>query len=1229
MWGLSLEVVHMDRPSWPPVRGVNGQEREMRRNTVIDMGAYIDDRALDTRSEDRFHLGALADQLATLVSTQRMPLSVAVFGPWGSGKSSLAKLLEEALAKESKSIQFVRIDAWKYSKDSFRRQFIMESARLLNLDAEEFRKELYEKSTHSELRVPWQALGRLAEVLAFLLGIIFGLVLLAGLLVAWVTTSSDETAQFWPALYEFMKGSAPAAILSASVLTALFAFLGKLFVSDVTQSEVASGEHFERVFKKLVKRATDDSLSGKLVGCSSRRRIVFYIDELDRCAAKDAVAVLEGIRTFLEVDHCVFVVAADNRVLELAVQEEMPHPVPDEEANPYYSSGAEYLDKLFQHQLTIPALLPHRLTAFALNLVTGRPGVWREAADTGELANVVSILVPSHVRSPRRVKVLLNGFTSLYEVARARHVDDSDGTPDPAARMLELAKLSTLRLEFPLFQRDLIRFPQLVTHLTAYVLNENDWPDGMEAKARAFGDQELVEKYAKRERPTDTMLIQVDSDGAGEKDTDTGTESEAVGAGSSETARRSELLAYLRKTAYVAGPSRDVVFLEGAGAPYGIAAELGDLIEGDAIDNNLGALARRVENLTDDARIGVMQLLHETRRHMIGVEATNTLSAAVHLIGDSELVDPSAVADDLVSDLALESTHRPLPVEWLPTTVKVGLVARSAEGRQLACEALRDGRLQGEENEQTAQDTLSAVGESLAVAPTEISDLLVGSGPGFIATAIADDHLSSTQLVRVCARTSLLDDLVGRWSGNTAEPDAEDFAALSGALRSLEEPLDWTLAARLSKSKRVDLIDAWLSDPPQPPADTKDTATLLSIVSAASREQWEAAESLFDEAPKTSSVALYSAVRRLYRDIDDGAPEDDSYLALRRVLERVWDSPAWPKNWSLKEPSEWVLTPAWSEGERRRRKQELARTLARTDSQPDAFWPNVVARGYEEMLLNPGATLEAVAEATACLPEDWLLLDSSSRNLVIEAIEDGAGLGEDVRRLWQAEVSLIDASVPFPFDAEQVIGLIAGGSEADVKAARLWLGNVASLDEARHLVSSNGKFVGSSLEAVIIAQNRFSPVEAARLAEEIVASGMTMSPTATARILESAGPEDFADWLAEALRSASNQSERARLLGVWAAWRPQNRDARRKLIDAYIHVASSGKGGLELAIKYIDLVSDPPKGKRKPLVDALAARASLYGLEKRVGQAMLRAGLVRTARKGLLRKAIVFTDDDE
>jgi energy-coupling factor transporter ATP-binding protein EcfA2 len=1179
---------------------------------------YIDDKALDARADDRFHLGALADELACLVVTQRPPLNVAVFGPWGSGKSSLAKLLQDALEERSRSTKFVPMDAWKYTEDSFRRQFIMESAKLLGLDAEEYRKKLYEKQVHSELKMPRQALWLLVKVLLILLAAFLALLLLAGLIVGLAAAASNGKAQFLTGFNGFVKGIAPTVVVSASVLTALFAFAGKLFVRDVTQSEVASTEHFENVFKELIRSVTDKA---------GIDRIVFYVDELDRCAAKDVVAVLEGIRTFLDVDKCVFIVAADNRVLELAVQQEIPHPVPDEEANPYYSSGAEYLDKLFQHQVAIPALLPHRLTAFALELVTGRSGVWAEAAERRDLANLVSVLLPSHVRSPRRVKVLLNGFVSLHRVARARHEEEPDYVPDPCSRLLELAKLSTLRLEFPLFYRDLVRYPRLAEHLTAYICNNDEWPNGMQAKAKTLGDSELVELYACRDRPVEAMLSSLGQEVSASDERDATEEDEHSAVSGSDSARRGELLSYLLKTANIPGPSRDIVFLEGTGSPFGIPGELAELMEEAAADNDLAALVTQVEGLPEDARIGVIRLLHEARRHVYGLEATNVLAAVMHLIGEAQLVDPTEVASELISDLTLESADRPLPTEWLPAAVKIGLVAQRPAGRDLASNCLRDPRLFQEDREEEALGVLAAVGNLSAEIGDEVSDLLVGRDSGFIATAVEDGALSVEEVGQLAARTPMLESLAEKWKTTASEEDREDVMQLSEALRAADPPSEWALAEALAKAGQALLADAWVSTSPPPLTTSQQTGTLLRVLCIASRQHWESSETLFDKAPKTGAVVLYTVARTLFSDIDENPP-DDSHAAMQRVLASVWGSPAWPRGWDSESPPDWVITPSWTEGNRRERKFSLLRRLARIDTNAPTFWRRAVAQGYSDVIAQSGTPPDTVERVGALLADDWPLFDPETRAGVIEALASGAGLPEDTRRLWRARVSLVDERVSFPFGKDDVPSLV-NGSAADNEAVRLWLEHRGSAVDTREFVQREDCGAETYIDAVIAGAHRFSSSEVALVAADLVDRGLLSDSSTVGPLLAFVDEQQFAAWLAEKLRAASNQQERERLLRLWVAWLPTTREVRRTLIGAYVHVASSGKGGLELALRHIGIVENPPKGLKKTLVETLTARASLYGLEKQARQALLKAGLVKKVRKGLLRREKILTEDDD
>jgi hypothetical protein len=1177
---------------------------------------YIDDRALDGRTDDRFHLGALADELADLVASQRTPLNVAVFGPWGSGKSSLARLLGGALDERYKSIKFVPIDAWKYPEDPFRRQFIMESVRLLGLKEEKYRKKLYDTTTHSELKMPWQALRLLALVLLSLLGVCLITLLAAAALVGLVAAAVTTWNHFLGGFTGFLKSVAPAAVVVASVLTALFAVAGKLFVSDVSQSRVASAEHFEGVFREVVRDAT---------GRSGEDRIVFFIDELDRCAARDVVAVLEGIRTFLDVDKCVFIVAADNRVLELAVQAEMPHPVPDEQANPYYSSGAEYLDKLFQHQVSIPALLPQRLTAFALSLVEDRAGVWREVNEHGSLPNLVSVLVPSHIRSPRRVKVLLNGFVSLYRVAKARHDEEPEHSPNPLQRLLELAKLSTLRLEFPLFCRDLVRYPRLAEHLTAYVRNNKSWPEGLESKARALGDAELVRAYASCGRPVELMLsAHVPPSGdAQDGQSDEGDDETVID--SSDAARRSELLSYLMKTADVPGPSRDIIFLEGAGSPYGVPGELADLVEEAATDNDLPALATLVGGLPEEERVRVVRLLHEVRRHTFGLEATNILGATLHLVGNSQLVDPASVADELVSDLTLEADARPLPVAWLSAATKLGLVALSDAGTKLAQSCASDPRLLEPDREDEAVDVVHAVEDVGLPLDDAIGGLVVGRSPGFVTSVIDSGVMSAASVSRLAADTDVLRLLSERWKLGTSDVDAEDVNTMSKTQRTHSRDVDWSLASAVADSEQTSLADAWLSVPPAPPVTPSETAVLLRVLRTASRMGWESSGGLLEGAPPTDSVILYTLTRLLFLDID-AHPADGCQAAWQRALGLVWGHSKWPRNWDSTDPGAWAVTPAWGSGDARERKMQVLRLIAGLDSN-SSVWRRAIAVGYLDLVNESGVPLDVVSRAGSSLPDDWVLLDRDSRQELVGAIQAGPGAPEDHRRLWMVRISLVDNEVSLPFGADDVPSLM-DGSAANNEAVALWLESRASAAEVigfiRRVEQSD-----AFCDAIVGASDRFSRVEAADLAVALVDVGLIPDMPTYQPVLAQVDETLFADWLSERLREASNQAERERFMRVWSAWSPVPIEARRHLIDAYLHIASAGKGGFELALRHIELVRNPPRGFKNRLRETLTARAANYGLQKRTVDALLKTGLVKKARKGLFgRERLIGTDDE-
>lgn len=90
---------------------------------------FGDEQALD-RNEDVFNHEAFADTILKLLTHNQPPLSIGLFGSWGIGKSTILNILRKKIAESASSkLKFLYFNAWKYSGDSFRRQFLIEIAR--------------------------------------------------------------------------------------------------------------------------------------------------------------------------------------------------------------------------------------------------------------------------------------------------------------------------------------------------------------------------------------------------------------------------------------------------------------------------------------------------------------------------------------------------------------------------------------------------------------------------------------------------------------------------------------------------------------------------------------------------------------------------------------------------------------------------------------------------------------------------------------------------------------------------------------------------------------------------------------------------------------------------------------------------------------------------------------------------------------------------------------------
>lgn len=432
------------------IRRFFGNGQPVYHQEILRDGDLIPDNRLRPEAVDLLEHEAIAKSVAEIAISAETPVNIALFGAWGAGKSSIYTMVKNHLSRLSgDKVTVVRYDAWKYGGKELKRNFVDSIAHELGLEKDpELGEGLHRPIRKVELNFGrWlrQNAGQLVVGLfvALVAAALFALAL-AGVTV-WTTS-----IEFTDALKSILPTTG--AILAPAILAVL---LGPKVLEGVTVTTETpapqEADQFADRFRKLIRKARK----------SDKFPLVVFIDELDRCAPDEVVSTLRDLKTFLDEPNCAFIVAADRDVIVRALRQEVAQARPVREEEPYYATPGAYLDKIFQHQIALPPLRAKALTEFARTLADAQGGgVWEEMRAAGPdcYDRVIFALVPVHVRSPRRVKVLLNNFATNARVAQARGLDWLD-------RAHELAILTVLHTEFPAVIHDLRRVPKLLSYL--------------------------------------------------------------------------------------------------------------------------------------------------------------------------------------------------------------------------------------------------------------------------------------------------------------------------------------------------------------------------------------------------------------------------------------------------------------------------------------------------------------------------------------------------------------------------------------------------------------------------------------------------------------------------------------------------------------------------------------------------------------------------------------------
>lgn len=256
-------------------------------------------------SDDYLDFSSTAETVAALIhDSGSEPISIGVSGSWGTGKSSMVKMIGKALeASSDKSEQkytFIEFNAWRYQGYDDAKSALMKVVSEKLIEYSEGSEGVLDKAKHLAQRVDWIQSTKL------------------------VTST----------LFGLTTGELPLTLLSIAKTL---------------------GQGFDKLLKEESKESVPtqiDDLRKELEDILSQlnTKMVVLVDDLDRCLPDTAISTLEAMRSFLFVRNTAFIIAADEEMIRNGVRAHFSNMVlPD-------GLVTSYFDKLIQIPITVPHL---------------------------------------------------------------------------------------------------------------------------------------------------------------------------------------------------------------------------------------------------------------------------------------------------------------------------------------------------------------------------------------------------------------------------------------------------------------------------------------------------------------------------------------------------------------------------------------------------------------------------------------------------------------------------------------------------------------------------------------------------------------------------------------------------------------------------------------------------------------------------------------------------------
>lgn len=296
--------------------------------------------------------------LETFIRSADTPMTIAIQGEWGSGKTSMMNQIRENLCVKDQSFYPVWLNTWQYS--------------------------LFAEESVAMLKIIKGILDQVLEVIGS------------------DKSKPNETVLAAKRIFSCLAKGATrvgAGMVGAGIV-----------VDELIRNLPNGNEVIVEVTVSDLRRELGQAIKEHVTANPSKKGFLVFIDDLDRIDPVVAVSILELLKNIFDVEHCLFVLAIDYEVIVKGLKPKFGEPTPDNERE-----FRSFFDKIIQLPFSMP-IGSYRVDGFLVDSLR-RIGYF----DADSLANPETIELISRMsslsvgRNPRAMKRLTN-ILSLIKI---------------------------------------------------------------------------------------------------------------------------------------------------------------------------------------------------------------------------------------------------------------------------------------------------------------------------------------------------------------------------------------------------------------------------------------------------------------------------------------------------------------------------------------------------------------------------------------------------------------------------------------------------------------------------------------------------------------------------------------------------------------------------------------------------------------------------------------------